>query len=750
MPGTRAWRASEFASTPAARASVSVRAAWSTAAKASARGGSAPLRGSPTGRYPVAELAILGRKSRLRKELRLLDVYAIATGTTLSAGFFLLPGLAAAQAGPALVLAYLIAAIPLVPAMFSVVELATAMPRAGGVYYFLDRSLGPLAGTLGGFGTWLAVTFKVAFALVGMGAYLGLFLPQLPMMPLALALAAVLGALCLVGARTSSGFQVALVAGLLAILAAFIGAGSGRVRPEHFAGLTETGAAAVLATAGLVYISYVGVTTVASLAEEVRNPERNLPLGIFLALGTALLVYGLGTSVIVGVVPPERLAGDLTPVATAADLLVGHWGVVLVAAAALLAFTSVANAGLLSASRFPLAMSRDHLLPQALRQLSARGTPSRSILVTLAAIALILVVFDPVRIAKLASAFQLVMFALVNVAVIVMRESHIDSYDPGYRSPGYPWMQLAGVAAPGVLIAEMGPAALLFSGGLVGVSAAWYWYYARPRIDRGGAIFHVFERLGRERFPGLDPELRSILKEKGLREEDPFEEIVARSDALDAEPQLSFEGMVLAAAERLARRLPCSSDRLREGFLQGTLIGMTPVERGVALPHLRMPDVESPELVLVRSRSGVTVPIGNPLGETRTSEPVYAIFFLVSPEHDPARHLRLLAQLAGRVDEDEFFNAWLEARDEHALKEVMLRHERYLSFGLRSGGATEPLIGRALREIEFPEGCLVVVVRRRDVALVPRGDTRLEEGDWLTVIGSPRGIRELHGRYAET
>jgi amino acid transporter len=112
----------------------------------------------------------VSKSRRLQKQLGLFDVYAVATGTTLSAGFFLLPGLAAEAVGPALVLAYAIAAIPLVPAMFSVAELATAMPRAGGVYYFLDRTLGPMVGTIGGLGTWLALLLKVAFALVGMGA----------------------------------------------------------------------------------------------------------------------------------------------------------------------------------------------------------------------------------------------------------------------------------------------------------------------------------------------------------------------------------------------------------------------------------------------------------------------------------------------------------------------------------------------------------------------------------------------------
>ena len=128
---------------------------------------------------------------RLRKQLGLFDVYAIATGATLSSGCFLLPGLAAQEIGSTMILAYLVAAIPLIPAMLSVVELGTAMPRAGGVYYFLDRTLGPMSGTVGGIGTWLALILKVAFALVGMGAYLRLFFPVIEIQWLAAGLAIV-------------------------------------------------------------------------------------------------------------------------------------------------------------------------------------------------------------------------------------------------------------------------------------------------------------------------------------------------------------------------------------------------------------------------------------------------------------------------------------------------------------------------------------------------------------------------------
>jgi len=155
-------------------------------------------------------MAILAKSKRLKKELSLLNVYAIATGTTLSAGFFLLPGLAASQAGPAVILSYLIAAIPLIPAMLCMMELATAMPRAGGTYYFLDRSMGPLIGTIGGFGTWFSLILKTAFALIGMGAYLNLWLPGNYMVPIAVSMAVLFGAINIVGAKESGTFQVIL------------------------------------------------------------------------------------------------------------------------------------------------------------------------------------------------------------------------------------------------------------------------------------------------------------------------------------------------------------------------------------------------------------------------------------------------------------------------------------------------------------------------------------------------------------
>ena len=111
-------------------------------------------------------------RGALTRSLGLRHVFALSTGAMLSSGLFLLPGLAVAKAGPSAVLAYLIAGLLAVPAMLSVAELASALPKAGGAYYFLERALGPSVGTVAGLGTWLSLVLKDAFALVGMSCLL--------------------------------------------------------------------------------------------------------------------------------------------------------------------------------------------------------------------------------------------------------------------------------------------------------------------------------------------------------------------------------------------------------------------------------------------------------------------------------------------------------------------------------------------------------------------------------------------------
>ena len=683
------------------------------------------------------------KQVKLKKELNLFDVFALATGATISGGLFLLPGIAAVYMGSSMFLAYLVAAIPLIPAMMSKVELATAMPRSGGVYYFLDRSLGPVLGTVGGIGIWLTLSLKSSFALVGIGAYLSIFFNDIPMVPVSIGIAILLCLINLAGAKKTGKLQIILVVILLSIMAVFIFGGIPKINYAHFQGINKIMFRDLVSTAGLVYISYIGITKVASVSEEIKNPERNLPLGVFLALITAILIYGIGTFILGGVLSPEKLVGNLTPIASAGEVIFGNWGAILLSVAALFSFISVANVGILSASRYPLAMSRDHILPRLFQHISGGGIPVTSILITSGLIILLLIILDPTKIAKLASSFQLLMFAFLCLAVIVMRESKIDSYDPGYRTPFYPWTQISLL-----LIIEMGWLAMAFSGGLIAISVIWYFYYAKDKVIRNGAIYHIFERLGRNRYDALDTELRGILKEKGLRESDPFDEIVMRSHVIDLQDKTDFGEVVKPAAAWISQYVEKNASDIEKLFLQGTRIGATPVTHGIALPHMRLGGLDQAEMVIVRASSGVHIKFKNPLTDFKEEEQdVHAVFFLVSPEKDPTQHLRILAQIAGRVEDESFEEEWKSAKDEQELKEALIHEDRSLSLSISEDNETASLIHKSLKEIKFPQGCLVAMLRRQGQTIIPTGNTVIMEGDKLTIIGDPKSMSELKKQY---
>ncbi|MBT8462287.1 MAG: amino acid permease, partial [Gemmatimonadetes bacterium] len=654
--------------------------------------------------------------------------------------------------------AYFLASVLAVPALLSKAELGTAMPRAGGVYYFLDRSLGPIVGTVGGLGTWLVLVLKSAFALLGMGYYVALVV-SFPAKSVAVALTVVFVVLNVLGAKESSGLLRVLVTLVLGFLALLVLQGAvsllGGPGSAAFHGNSEPlfthGSKGLVYTIGLVFISFAGPIKVASISEEVKDPDRNLPLGMFLALLTASAVYVVGVWLMAEVIPTDAFHVDNTPVASAGKRLFawlpGPLATSLVLVPAIAGLAAAGNAGILAASRYPLAMGRDRLIPEAFGRLGRTGSPTLALIATGTVMAFVILTLDVEGLAKLASTFLLLIFALVNLAVIVMRESRIEAYDPGFRSPGYPWVQLVGLLAPAILIGVMGTGPILFAIGLVGACLAWYFYYARDRVVRSGALLHWFERLGQGRFEGLDPELRGILKEKGVRAEDAFDEVVARSFTLDLGPNETFEEATRRASERLAQRLPVSAEHLAEGFLHGTQTGATPVSHGTALPHLRVPGATAPEMVLVRSLSGLTVEVGDQFTDERHGTLIHAIFFLVSPEENPGQHLRLLAGIAGRADDDDFMDSWLAAEDPVEFREAVLRDERFMSLHVAGHGPSSGLVGKELKAVEWPHGTLVALVRREGEILIPSGSTTLLAGDRLSIVGEANGIQAVRTRF---
>ncbi len=432
----------------------------------------------------------------LERDLGLMSVIAISMGAMIGSGIFILPGLAMAEAGPAVIVAFVIAAILVLPAAVSIAELGTAMPEAGGDYIFIERGMGPAAGTIAGLGTWLMLMFKGALALVGGMLYLGpvfayfnIAVTELHLEVIAVVVGILLIAVNVIGVKQTGGLQKILVLIMLFILGGFVALTVGETQGGNYADFFGEGSGGLLAATAMVLISYGGVTKVAAVAEEIENPGRNLPLGLLLSLVLTTGLYALIVFVLVGTVDPVTLEGSDTPMVDGVDPFFGIVGVILIVVAAMFALISTANAGILTASRYPFALSRDNLLPDLFARINDRfQTPTTAILTTGGAMLVIILTLPVEEIAKTAGAFQIVVYILVCLALIAFRRRDPSWYDPDFKSPAYPWIQLFGVVGGLFILTQMDPLPLIGGVGIVIFGGVFYLLYGRPRVDRTGIV----------------------------------------------------------------------------------------------------------------------------------------------------------------------------------------------------------------------------------------------------------------------
>ncbi|HFA49652.1 MAG TPA: amino acid permease [Bacteroidetes bacterium] len=425
---------------------------------------------------------------KLERSLSLPYVVAIGIGGMLGSGIFVLPGLAAAKTGPSVWIAYLLAALCVLPAALSKAELATSMPTSGGTYVFVERTLGPIFGTISGIGLWLSLLLKSSFALVGFGAYL-LVLADVPLKATAISFLGLIMLLNIFGVKKVGKVQLVVVIlsvlGLLLVL--LFGVPS--VEPENLSPLFTDGKGGLFTATAFVFVSYAGVTKVAAIAEEIKNPNRNLPLAMFIALGFVSVIYVSVTFTLVGNVPVGELSKDIRPIFTLAERLGGRIAGIAAAVLGVITLISMANSGVLAASRFPFAMSRDRLLPGVLRKVHPRFlTPVVTIVLTCLVMALVILTLDVEKIAKLASAFMVMMFIAVNASVIVLRETGVQWYDPPYRSPFYPFVQLFGIVSGIVLLVYLGLMPLLALLAITVIGALIYIFYGNKQSSRSGVL----------------------------------------------------------------------------------------------------------------------------------------------------------------------------------------------------------------------------------------------------------------------
>lgn len=617
------------------------------------------------------------------------EVFCLASGAMISSGLFVLPGIAFLEAGPSIILSYAVAGLLMIPAMLCSAELATAMPRAGGTYFFVERSMGALPGLLAGLANWLSLALKSAFALIGIGAFAELMLgrpvDEWTIKGIAIACCVVFAVLNIVSVKGTGAFQVVLVVFLLAILVGFVAMGLPAVRDEHYDRFFFNGLQGMFSTAGLVFISYGGLTTIASVGEEVRNPGRNLAGGMFLAALVVSFLYVAAVFVTVGILGPEGLlrgAGEaarptLTPLSDAAGgTALRTGGTVVMAIGAILAFVTTANGGILTASRNPMAMSRDRLLPGVFSRLAPRfGTPWVSILVTSGFMILLIALLSIRDLVKTASTMVLVLFLMTALAVVIMRTSGIQNYRPRFRMPMYPWIPLLGMAFYAMLIIEMGLVPLAITAGFAVLGTLWYavWYprvRARGTDERESALVYMVRRvLSREMYrTGLEEELREIALERDEVTHDRFDRLVQQCPILDLPGAATHEQLFRQAAEALAPRLHIDVDHLYGLLLEREQRSSTVVRPGLAIPHVIVEGEGRFELLVVRCREGVTF--------SGQAEPVQTAMILAGSADERNYHLKALMAIAHVVQEREFLDRWLAAPAGDHLRDIFLLSER--------------------------------------------------------------------------
>ena len=442
----------------------------------------------------------------LERKLGLASVVIISLSAMLGSGFFVLPALVMLDMGGGTVplagiwLAYLLAAIAILPAAVSKGELSTAMPSSGGSYVYIERTFGPFVGTVAGLGLWGASMLKSAFALIGFKAYLWV-LEELLNITINIEIAALILLAMIVGINILGISRIKKVQTpimLVLILFMFFLSGWAMLTmeldwgrafgTEAFGGSWDEVWRDVAHSTAFVFVAYAGVTKIAAVGGEIKNPSRNIPYGILLSLLISCILYVFITIVMVAAVSPEEYMMDgharEDPIYVFAYAVGGYTVGVISAVFAVTVVTAMALAGIMATSRFPFAMARDNLLPEPLENVHPKyQTPHLAIIGTGIAMALSITLLPVHDIAKLASGFKIMIFIVINCSVIVLRRASPAHswYQPEWKSPLYPFIQLFGIISGIFLLYVMGIMAVIGGLACCVLGIVTYYSYGKSR-----------------------------------------------------------------------------------------------------------------------------------------------------------------------------------------------------------------------------------------------------------------------------
>ncbi len=471
--------------------------------------GTEPSGTNIEGEAPVAESVVetdeatITDGAELERTLGLVGGLAIGIGTMIGAGIFVFPGLAGAEVGTAATASFALSGVVALLVALPTSELATAMPKSGGGYYFISRGLGTLAGTVVGLSLWLGLVFATAFYLVGLGFYaldalalVGVTVGASPggiVSVLAVVAGIAFTVLNVTGTENAAKLQNGIVALLLSMLVAFLAFGlldvlgvvgsepSGGTEADRWAALP------ILSTAALVFTSYLGFAQVATVAGEIKRPDRNLPLAMIGSVVIVTIMYVLTIFIATSVFDRTQLGtfGETAMVEIGRELL-GLGGALVIVVGGLLATMSSANASILSTSRAIYGVSKDALLPRWASRINLKyGTPHVALGMAGGPVIVLAATREVQLLAEVASFLHLIMYGLICVALVAIRRDEPEWYEPEFRVPGGPIIPVVGAVASFALILFMNRLSIIVGALVILATTGWYFYYARDVTLRG-------------------------------------------------------------------------------------------------------------------------------------------------------------------------------------------------------------------------------------------------------------------------
>jgi mannitol/fructose-specific phosphotransferase system IIA component (Ntr-type) len=478
----------------------------------------------------------------------------------------------------------------------------------------------------------------------------------------------------IIGVKESAKFQVFLVSGLLILMGIYVIIGLPKINSSHFQPFAPNGVNQVFVTAGFIFISFGGLLNVASISEEVKNPQKNIPLGMLASVGVITILYTLMLIITVGTLEPQSFSDSLTAISDSARSLMGSPGFIVMSIAALLAFITTANAGIMSASRYPLALSRDNLLPNRISKVNKKfRTPVISISITGIFIGVALLL--PLELlVKAASTMILSSYVLTNVSLIILRESKLKHYSPTFKTPLYPWLQISGIVIFSFFIIDLGYEAIEISLGFLLLCLGFYYFYGKNKSKGEYALLHLLKRIIDNRLTEhlFESELRDVLRERDNIVSDRFDELVKTAKVLDIEESLELDELFEIISEHASREVMIEKDELFSKLKSRQQDSNTAITPFVAIPHIIIEDNPNFLLMLIRCKQGVNF--------TDKESAVKAIFVFIGTEEDSAFHLRTLAAIATLIQQEDFEENWLNAENAYYLKDMVLLSKRMRFF----------------------------------------------------------------------